>query len=68
MTRTPRRGRELDEALLAEQPQRLAQRRPADPETAGELLLDEPFPGDQRTTEDLAAQPPHRGIDEPVRW
>ena len=35
----------LDQPLLGEQPQGLTQRRPADPEPPGQLLLDQALPG-----------------------
>lgn len=41
----------LDQALLAEQAQRLAQRSPAGTETAGELFFDQPLTGQERTAE-----------------
>ncbi len=34
-------GEVFDQALLREQPQRLTQRRPADPEVAAQLLFDD---------------------------
>jgi len=57
----------LDQPLLAEQPQRLAQRGPADAEAAGQVLLHQPLARGQRSAEDLRAQPTHRELGQAVR-
>jgi len=55
-TREPR-GETGDHALLCQQPQRLAQRRPADAEVRAQLLLDDLLPGLQIAAQDGVAQP-----------
>lgn len=52
----------LDQSLLRQQPQGLAQRRPADAQAAGELLLDQPFARLGLATEELPPQPRHRQL------
>jgi hypothetical protein len=54
----------LDQPLLGEEPQRLPQRGPADPETPGELLLDEALTGLGAAAEDLPGEPDHRELDQ----
>ena len=57
----------LDQALLPEQAQRLAQRRAADPEPARQLLLDQPLAGCEGTADDLPAQPADGQLDQALR-
>ena len=57
----------LDQALLPEEAQRLAQRRAADPEPAGELLLDQPLARGEGAADDLGPQPPDGQLDQARR-
>ncbi|GAB3823625.1 hypothetical protein GCM10027610_000790 [Dactylosporangium cerinum] len=54
----------LDQALLREQAQGLAQRGAADAEPAGQLLLDEALAGVGGAAEDLPAQAGHGELDQ----
>jgi len=57
----------LDQPLLAEQAQGLPQRCPADPEPAGQLLLDQPLSWRERAADDLGPQPPDGQLDQARR-
>ena len=57
----------LDQTLLHQQPQRFAQRRPADREPLADLLFDQSGAGLEGAAEDLVAQPAGGRLDQARR-